>query len=89
MRHGYQGTNQLQVPLMMSQVIGPAIKTQRNCHGNAECAAMVAAVAVGEGLREGKCVYVCVIQWCLGRPVESATTQKSLQFQEEKGSTVS
>lgn len=88
MRHGYWGTNQLPFPLMMSQVSGPGIKTQRNHRGNVECAAMVVMVAVGEGLREGKRVHVCVIQWCLGRLVESATTQKSVQLQEEKGSTV-
>lgn len=74
----------------MSQVIRPAVKTQSNCHGNTEyTAAVVAAVAVGEGLREGKCVYVCVTPWCPGRPVESALTQKSLQLWEEKGSSVS
>lgn len=88
MRHSYRGTNQPPVPLMMSQVSRPAIKTQKNRHGNVECAAMVVMVAVGEGLREGKRVYVCVIQWCLGRPVESAVTQKSVQLQEEKRSTV-
>lgn len=32
---------------------------------------------------------VCVIQWGLGHRVESAITQKPLQLQEEKGSTVS
>lgn len=61
MRHGYWGTNQLPVPLMMSQVRGPAIKTQQNHRGNVECAAMVVMVAVGEGLREVcMCTCVCV-----------------------------
>ena len=61
MRHGYRSANQLSLPLMMSQVSGAAIKTQRNRHSNAECSAMVVVVVVvGEGLLEGKCVYVCV-----------------------------
>ena len=61
MRHGYQRTNQMSDPLMMSGVSRPAIKTQTNCHGDGECAAMVVVVVVvGEGLLEGKCVYVRV-----------------------------
>lgn len=81
-----------QSPRWCHRSVGLPLKTQRHCHGNAECAAMaVVVVVVGEGLLEGKCVCVCVcvIQWCLGHPVESAITQKPLQLQEEKGSTVS
>lgn len=47
---------------MMSQVSGPAIKTQRNHHGNSECAAMAVVVVVGEGAGSKVCVYECVIQ---------------------------
>lgn len=86
MRHGYWETNHFPVPLMMSQVSGPAIKTQRNHHGNSECAAMAVVVVVGEGLQEAKCVCMSVLFNRI--PVESAATQKSLQLQEEKGSTV-
>ncbi len=80
---------------MMSLVSRAAIKTQRNCRGNADCSAMaVVVVVVGESLLEGKCVClrvcaclcvcvcvsVCVTEWCLGHKVESAITQKPLQL---------